>query len=236
MPKLVNVYENPKLKKYLKSYGGNSEQNTGIKTPFRMLVVAASGGFKTTFFLNYLNLVPNTFSKLIICNKAIEEPIYDYLKDELKGNVLFYTLKNMPDMKTLCKDKEDDEQYLVIFDDVVCDLPKDGHPTINSFFIAGRKYGISMMFLSQSYFKVNTLIRQNLSHLILLKLSGKRDLSMILSDYTLSVSQKTLKEMYKDATSEECQPLIVDITTNNIKKKFSKGFLDFYDVEEEEEE
>ena len=58
-------------------------------------------------------------------------------------------------------------------------------------FIRGRKIGkgLSLIYLSQSFFKIPKIIRQQFNYLFLLKLSSGRDLNLILSDFSLGVDR-----------------------------------------------
>ena len=44
-----------------------------------------------------------------------------------------------------------------------------------------------MAYLSQSFFAIPTLIRRQFNYVIILKLSGKRDLNLILSNYASGI-------------------------------------------------
>lgn len=236
MAKIINFYEQKKVKKYLKKADNPSWELTNIDLNSRILIVGSSGSGKTNCLLQYIYNSPDTFQKIIIVNKGIEEPLYEFLKNEkeLKGKVLFYTLANLPSMEELKGKMEDpDDQYLVVFDDLVNDIAKD--TKIKNYYIAGRKCNMTMVFLSQSYFKVDKVIRGQLNYLILLKLSSNKDLKLVLSDYSLGVEKEELIEIWKDATKEKFSFLKIDINTGDPNKKFSKGFLDYYELGEVEE-
>jgi hypothetical protein len=49
------------------------------------------------------------------------------------------------------------------------------------------------------------------------------------------MSKETLTAMYKDATAEKKNFLMIDLETEQ-RDRFRKGFNDIYDIEEEEEE
>lgn len=78
-------------------------------------------------------------------------------------------------------------------------------------FIRGRKMahkcGISLIYLTQSYFQVPPVIRKQMTQLILRKINGKRDASNILRETSINATTKQLLNIYEAC----CNPN--DITT-----------------------
>ena len=85
------------------------------------------------------------------------------------------------------------------------------------------------MYLAQNYYVVSKVIRANCNYMIILKLSGNRELKVILSEFGLGVDKDTLLAIYKEATKEKFQPLIVDLESGDDDKKFRSGFLTYLD-------
>jgi hypothetical protein len=83
---------------------------------------------------------------------------------------------------------------LIIFDDLVG--KREFEPVINDWFVRGRKAGTSMVFITQSFYKTDPLIRRSLSNLYLFPSSNKRELQMVLSEYAF------LQEDYPDELEE----------------------------------
>jgi hypothetical protein len=65
-----------------------------------------------------------------------------------------------------------------------------------------------------------------------LKISGDRDLKLILSNYALGITQEKLLEIYKEATKEQLNFLKIDMRTGDENKKFSKNFTDFFTIKD----
>ena len=57
-------------------------------------------------------------------------------------------------------------KVLIVFDDLIDDMEsnKKLSPNITELFLIGRKLSISLVFISQSYFKVPKTIRLNATH------------------------------------------------------------------------
>ena len=56
---------------------------------------------------------------------------------------------------------------------------KNLNPVVTELFIRGRKINISIVFITQSYFKVPKDIRLNSTHFIIMKIPKKRELQQI---------------------------------------------------------
>jgi hypothetical protein len=69
-------------------------------------------------------------------------------------------------------------QTIIFFDDIVTDISK--HPIISEYFIRGLNKSASIMFLSQSFYNTQKIIRQNINYCIIFKLGGSRDVNAIL--------------------------------------------------------
>ena len=65
--------------------------------------------------------------------------------------------------------------------------------------------------------------------MVLLKLSGEREVNMILKEFGLGVTKEELIEIYEFATKEKFSPLLIDMEESP-DKRFRKGFLDILDV------
>ena len=72
-------------------------------------------------------------------------------------------------------------RVLIVFDDYVTGMEcnKKLSPVIIELFLRGRKLNISLVFKSQSYFKVPKTIRVNATHYFIMKIPNKRELQHI---------------------------------------------------------
>ena len=217
---LLTKYNNPNYKKHL----------MGI--PFRALLVGGSGSGKTTLVLEIISRMSKTFGLIVLCVKDSDEPLYKMLKSKLdKDQLHIFENGDVPPLENY---KGYDEQALIIFDDLVNE--KEQRPMIE-WFIRGRKLGkgFSMMYLTQSYFRCPKTIRLQANYIILKKLSSTRDLTNILDDFNLGVSKDKLLQLYKEATRDRKDFLMVDIDTEP-EHRFRKNFLDIFKIESDKEE
>jgi len=100
---------------------------------------------------------------------------------------------------------------------------------VENYYIRARKLNVSVIFISQSYFRIPKIIRNNCSYMVLLKLSGQREVNVILSEFGLGVTKDELIEIYKYATSEKFSPLVIDLEADSTKR-FRKGLLEVIDT------
>lgn len=215
MSKLINFYSQIKeIKKPNPQY-----EKHMISVPFRMLECCSSGGGKSNFCLNLLYEMNNTFHKIIIITKA-PEPLYTMLQKKLKDRVDIYYDGQFPEEF----DKlEPDQNGLIIFDDMVLTPDK----RIGEMFIRGRKLEYSSIYISQSFYSTPKIVRQQVNYVALGKGINKRDLRMILSEYSISLSVKELEQIYFDLTKEHMNFMLLDLLKGNIRHNITDIVLEF---------
>jgi hypothetical protein len=221
---IIDWYKEMPKKFLLKSHNPNFDIH-GINVPFRMLIIGGSGAGKTQTFMNILHNFGNTFQNIYIITKNKDEPIYNYLMDKTgkDGLEVLEGLKSAPDLDSL--DKE--EQTLIVMDDLV--LERNQHQ-LEQYFIRARKLNCSLIYISQSYYAVPKMIRQNLTYLVVKRLNTLSDLFRIMREYSLGVDKSQLKKIYEASTSENKQDfLLVDLDAEP-KDRFRKNFNEIYDI------
>ena len=114
-----------------------------------------------------------------------------------------------------------DENHLVIIDDLV--LAKD-QSSICEYFIRCRKQNVTVMYLSQSFFKIPIIIRQNCNYMVILGIGNKRSMNLMLSEFAIGASKEQLMGMYKEATKEKLHFLLIDVDETDPQKKFRSDF------------
>lgn len=217
---IVNWYE--KIPKEMLDSAENPNFNIHqLKIPFRMCVVAPSGSGKSNFLVNLIHLFSKgkgTFADITIITRNKDEPLYNFLMSKCDQIQVKEGLTNLPQLDKMDKRTN----HLVCFDDLV--LAKD-QSAIENYYIRARKLNCSVIYLSQSYFRIPKMIRNNCSYMVILKLSGNREVNMILSEFGLGVSREQLIAMYEYATREKFSPLLIDLEQDPVKR-FRKGFTE----------
>jgi len=224
--KVINMYD--RIPKNLIDKAENPNFHLhNLVLPFRMVVCAPSGSGKTNFLVNLISLFcagKGTFSDITIVTRNKDEPLYRWLTDLHDGIRILEGLNNTPHLDKMDKDLN----HLVVWDDLV--LEKD-QTRISQYYIRARKLNCSVIYLSQSYFRIPKIIRSNCTYLVLLRLSGDREIKLILSESGIGVSKEELFRLYKQATSEKFSPFIIDFEAEN-EKKYRKGFKEILSVTE----
>jgi hypothetical protein len=228
MAKMINFYD--VMPKDLLPKADNPNKSLHqIDLPFRMCIVAPSGSGKTNFLLNLIALFSKgrgTFASITILTRVADEPLYNFLKLKAENIQIKEGLSNTPPLDKF--DKE--ENHLVIWDDLV--LAKSLE-MVENYYIRARKFNVSCIFISQSYYHIPTMIRKNCSYMVILKLgSGKREIKMIMSEFGMGLEQEQIMNMYEYATDTKFVPLLVDMNTADKYKKFRKGFLEILNPDE----
>lgn len=196
-----------------------------LKLPFRMAIVAPSGSGKTNFLLNLIHLFSQgrgTFPDISVITRNKDEPLYNFLASKSDQIQIKEGMENLPLLDKFDKDFN----HLVVLDDLV--LAKD-QSRIENYFIRARKLNVSVIYISQSYFRIPKIIRQNLSYLVLLKLSGERELKLILSEGGLGLDRDQLLSLYNYATADKFNALVIDYEAP-IEKRYRKNWLEFLAV------
>ena len=220
---IINFYDEMD-KQFLDKPIPNPNQHLhNFSIPCRLCCVAPSGSGKSNWITNLIHLFSigkGTFAYIHIICKDISEPLYKFLASKSDQISVKEGLSNLPDLEKM--DKE--IATLVIVDD--CQLEKNQN-RVEEYYIRCRKKNVSICYLAQNYFVIPKVIRNNCNYLVLLKLSGDRELNIILKENGLGLTKQQLIDMYEYATEEKFSPLIIDIESTDKSHKFRKGFTEY---------
>ena len=141
--------------------------------PYRILIICDSGSGKRNALLNLINNQPDIY-KIYLYAKDLYEAKHQYLinkrekvrLDHFKDPKPFMEYSN--DMKDVYKNIENynpgkKRKISIVFDDMIPDMinNKKLNPVVTELFIRVRKLSISIVFITQSYFKVAKDVRLN---------------------------------------------------------------------------
>ena len=115
--------------------------------------------------------------------------------------------KNIEDYNPIKKRK-----VLIIFDDMIADMINNNklNPIVTELFIRGRKLNISIVFITQSYFKVPKNVRSNSTHFVIMKIPNKRELQQIALNHSSDIDFNDFMNIYKKYTKEPYSFLVND--------------------------
>ena len=120
-----------------------------------------------------------------------------------------------------------ENKILIVFDDTIADMihNKKLNSIVTELFIRGRKLNISLVFITQSYFKVPKDVRLNTTHFLIMKIPDKRELQQISINHSSNINTKDFIKIYKKSTDEPYSFLVNDSTLSSdnplrFRKKF----------------
>ena len=108
-----------------------------------------------------------------------------------------------------------ERKILIVFDDMIADMinNKKLNPIVTELFIRGRKLNISIVFITQSYFKVPKDVRLNSTHFFIMKILNKREPQQIALNHSSDIDFKDFMKIYKECTLEPYSFLVNDTTS-----------------------
>ena len=159
--------------------------------PYRILIIGSSKCGKTNALLNLINNQPD-IDKIYLYAKDPYEDKYQLLINKRESTGLEYFnnskafIKYSNDMHDVYKninnynpDKEN--KIPIVFNDMIVDMIN--HKKINSvvteLLITDRKLNISLIFITQSYFKVPKDVRLNTTDFFIIKIPNKGEFQQI---------------------------------------------------------
>ena len=158
----------------------NEKQKEG-NGPFRMLIISPSGSGKTNTLLHLIDKL-HPIDKIYLYAKDLSEPKYEYLinKREQVGIKMLQNAKafieysdDMNDVFENINDynKKRSKKVLLVFDDMIADIEhnKNFKKVIKELFYRARKLNVSIVFITQSYFRALKDARLNSTHYVLMK-------------------------------------------------------------------
>ena len=124
----------------------------------------------------------------------------DKIKDFNDPNVF---IKYLNDIQDVYKNIEKynigkKRKIFIVFDDMITDMiNKKLDPVVTELLIRGRKLNISVVFSTQSCFKVPKDVRLNSTHFFIIKIPNKKKLQEIASHHSTDVDFKDFIKLHK---------------------------------------
>ena len=138
------------------------------------------------------------------------------------------------DMQDVYKNIEDynprkNRKVLIVFDDMIADMinNKKLNPIVTELVIRGIKLNISIVFITQSNFKVPKDVRLNSTHFFIMKIPNKRELQQIALNHSSDIDFKAFMKIFKKYTAEPYSFLVNDTTLSfDNPLRFRKNLLE----------
>ena len=209
--------------------------------PYRILIIGGSGSGKTNLLLNLIENQTH-IDKIYLYGKDPYESKYQYLinkREDVSVNhfndpkAFIEYSNNMHDFyKNIDEYNPDKEnKILIAFDDMIAYMihNKTLNSIVTELFIRRRKLNISLVFITQSYFKVPKDVRLNTSHFFIAKIPNKRELQPIAINHSSDINTKDFSNIYRKFTNEPYSFLVIDtMLASNKPLRFRKNLFKIY--------
>jgi hypothetical protein len=192
------------------------------KIPFSWINSGCRGAGKSTTTLFILDILNPYFDEVIIFSPTIEldlkyKIMFDRMKREFEVGVnIFYEYDEgllsriLNKIKRANKNKpfKEKAKVLIIFEDIICSLPKQQRKTIfNKLLLNNRHYNVSIIINSQSFKLFDTSLRKNCSQICLWRTDNMSELRNYYEEYgallgnTSREQRENFLKLYNYATS-----------------------------------
>ena len=144
--------------------------------------------WKTNALLNLINNQTD-IDKIYLYAKDPYEDKYQFLINKRESTGLKHFndpkafIEYSNDMQDVYKNIDEynpdkENKILIVFDDMIADMinNKKLNSIVTELFIRGRKLNISLVFITQSYFRVPKDFRPNTTHFFVMKITNEREL------------------------------------------------------------
>ena len=197
--------------------------------------------WKTTVLLNLIENQPD-IDKIYLYAKDPYEAKYRYLINKREGVGINHFndpkafIEYSNDMRDVYKninyyDPNKENKILIVFDDMIANMiqNKKVNSIVTELFIRVRKLNISLVFITQSYFKVPKDGRLNTTHFFIMKIPNKRELQQIAKKHSSDISTKDFDNIYREYTTEPYSFSVNDTTlASNNPVRFKKNLFSIY--------
>ena len=152
--------------------------------PYRILIIGGSGSGKPNVLLNLIENQPD-IDKIYLYAKDPYEAKYQYLINKRQGVGINHfndpkAFEYSDDMSGVYKsinyyNRNKENKILIVFDNMIAGITKNKKldSIVTELFARGRKIIISLVFITQSYFKVPKDVRLNTTHFFITKIPNK---------------------------------------------------------------
>ena len=201
------------------NYTNENKTQHNLKWPYipdhsyRILIIGGSGSGKTNALLNLINNQLDIDKIYLYAKDPCEEKYQLINKREIAGLKHFNDPKAFMGYSNYVQDVyKNIEEYnigkkhkiLILFDDIIADMINDKklNPVVTELNIRGRKLNISIVFITQSYFKVAKGVTLNPTNFLIIKIPNKRELQLIAFNHSSDIDFTDFIKIYKKCTAE----------------------------------
>ena len=197
----------------LDSVTNENNKDDNRRWSYRMLIVGPSGSGKTNALLNVIQQQDNDslVDKIYLCAKDLSEPKYEFLIKK-RGNAGIKHLDDsgefieysntMDDVYNNTDDPKRKGKIFILCNYMIVDIMtnKKFQAIIKELFIRCRKLNISLVFITQSYFRAPKEVSLNSTRYLIMRTHHKRELQNIAIDHSADINYKDFLKIYRNCT------------------------------------
>ena len=234
---------NSRFNDYVKDWykvSGAGEKDTSIKPdkdfkkhlikPCSMIgMIGSTGSGKTTALIEFIARKRNWTRMIIFSGCTTDEPLLNYIKNNIDGVELIDNADDLPDLKDVVNDGDKGEEKLIVFDDMI-NLPKKELVKIQKWFNSARKAGWTCIAMCQNYTDMPIQMRRNTMYWIIFRLNDVNTINQILKNHNSNGDNKDIvRKAYFESTSAPKNFFMLDLTPNS-PYRYRHNFLDIIKI------
>jgi hypothetical protein len=200
-----------------------------IKPNSMICCIGGTGAGKTNSLISFLERKNEAFYDIILFSgSTTEEPLYNLLKQKIPEMRMFNNIEEFPSLSEF-DDEDNENEKLVILDDFINLKPKE-MKKLNEYLTAGRKKGMTIWCMAQSYIAIPKTITRNLHYIIMFRLNDNVSINTIIKNHNIhNVDKDKFKEAYVKSTSEPRQFFMIDMKGDK-EKHLRSNFTNFLKI------
>ena len=198
----------------------------------RILIAGPSGSGKS-IIANNLILKLLKWDKIYMISKTIDQPKQKKLIEKLEElqtkirkesadpdyKLVFASnqLKDLPKVDDLNKHF----RHLIVIDDMITEK---NQKEVIDVFVRGRHKNISVIYISQLYFKTPREIRLNCNVFVITNVANQKEIALLNQELATDLSKEEFKAVYNAATAGQYDFLLIDTTQKKLPLKYRRKF------------
>ena len=188
--------------------------------------IGGTGAGKTNSLIDFLTRKNEAFYDILLFSgSTTEEPLYNLLKEKIPEMRMFNNIEEFPSLSEF-DDEDNENEKLVILDDFINLKPKE-MKKLNEYLTAGRKKGMTIWCMAQSYIAIPKTITRNLHYIIMFRLNDNVSINTIIKNHNIhNVDKDKFKDLYVKSTSEPRQFFMIDMKGDK-DKHLRSNFTNF---------
>lgn len=219
------------------------------KIPFSWINCGVRGAGKTTLTFSLIDKLDSYFHNIIVFSPTIDldmkwKMLFEKLDREFEFGINVFTkysedvlrkILNKIKKKNKNKPFKDKVRTLIVYDDIVCGLPKQQRKTVfNKLLLNNRHYNVSIIVNSQKFSLFDTALRVNCSQICLWKTWNYIELKKYIDEFSAVLGQngkeqrENFLKLYYYATSDPHSFFFIN--THNPTQLFYKNLDEPIDI------